>query len=135
MYMAQAMILVVEDNGTEQFALKHLLKRLDFHTHIVDSGEEAITAFGLEKYEAVLMNVTLPGMDGFECARRIRQMELTLGRRTPIIALTARTVYNDHENAMQAGMDAYLTKPIDREEFRRVLLSAACDSRLSDKEC
>src|ERR1700679_870645 len=88
--MPISVVLVVEDNKTEQFALKVLLHKFDYDTQIVSSGEEALLALGATVYAAILMDLQLPGMDGLECTRRIRATELLSVRRPPIGALTPR---------------------------------------------
>jgi len=77
---------------------------------------------GVAKYAAILMDITLPGIDGYECTRRIRRMELESGRRTPIIALTARAAQSDHDAAKEAGMDDWMSKPFEPEDLRKSLL-------------
>ncbi len=120
-------ILIVEDNETEQYVLKQLIHKFDYDSHVVSSGEQAITAMGLSSYAAVIMDITLPGIDGFECTRRIRRLELPLGRRTPIIAITARVSQSDRNDSIGAGVDDYMTKPFDPEELRKVLLRYVYD--------
>jgi CheY-like chemotaxis protein len=73
------------------------------------------------------MDITLPGIDGYECTRRIRRMELESGRRTPIIALTARAAQSDHDAANEAGMDDWMSKPFEPEDLRKMLLRYAYD--------
>ncbi len=120
--MTNPTILVVEDNETEQYVLTQLLQNFDYNAHVVASGEQALTALGLTKYAAVLMDITLPGIDGYECTRRIRRIELESGRRTPIIALTARAEQSDHNAATESGMDDYMSKPFEPEDLRKMLL-------------
>jgi CheY-like chemotaxis protein len=120
--MRNPVILVIEDNETEQYVLRQLLERYDYNVDVVCSGEEALSALGIAKYAAVLMDITLPGMDGYECTQQIRRMELEIGRHTPIIALTARAQQSDHDACDAAGMDDYLSKPFEPEELRKLLL-------------
>lgn len=115
-------ILVVEDNATEQFVLKQLIERFDFEAQIVLSGEEALDSIEKTKFSAILLDLTLPGMDGLECARRIRQMESSTLDHTPIIAITARAQPSDRMACEVAGIDDYLCKPFDPEELRKMLL-------------
>jgi CheY-like chemotaxis protein len=123
-----SIILVVEDNETQQYVLKELLRRFDYEAHVVASGEQAITALGLAKYSAILMDINLPGIDGYECTRRIRLMELESGRRTPVIALTARADQSDHDAAKESGMDDWMNKPFEPEDLRKMLLRYVYDS-------
>lgn len=120
--MTSPTLLVIEDNETEQYVLKQLLGRFDYHVNVVSSGEEALTALGIAKYAAILMDITLPGMDGYECAQQVRRLELESGRRTPIIALTGRAEQSDYEACKAAGMDDYMSKPFEPEELRKMLL-------------
>ena len=120
-----AIILVVEDNETEQYVLQELLLRFEYASHVVSSGEDALVALGLAKYGAVLLDITLPGIDGYECVRRLRRMELELGRRTPVIAVTGRAAQSDHDAAIEAGVDDWMSKPFEPEELRKVLLRYA----------
>jgi CheY-like chemotaxis protein len=120
--MINPIILVVEDNPTEQFVLQKLLKNFDYDAVVVTSGEEALDALQLATYEAIIMDVMLPGMGGYECTRRIRELEQRLERRTPIIALTACGEKQDKQDCLRAGMDDYMGKPYDPEELRKMLL-------------
>jgi CheY-like chemotaxis protein len=125
--MATATVLVVEDIRTEQFAIEQLLKKFDYGIQIVSSGEHALAALALMSYAAILMDVTLPGMDGLECTRRIRRNEFGSGSRTPVIAVTAREDLTDRNNCLAAGMDDYMSKPFTSEQLRRVLLRHVYD--------
>jgi len=121
--MAIATILVIEDNPREQYLLKELLKNFDYDAHVVSSGEEALEAWKSFKFAAVLMDVMLPGMDGYECTWRIREMEQrVIGGHVPIIALTARGEVKDKEDCLRAGMDEYMSKPFEPEELRKIIL-------------
>lgn len=115
-------ILVIEDNPIEQFVLKQLVEKFDYEAHVVFSGEEAIATIEAENFSAILLDLTLPGIDGLECARRIRQMESPSMLRLPIIAITARAELNDRIACEMAGIDDYLSKPFDPEELRKMLL-------------
>lgn len=126
--MSSLIILVVEDNEIEQYVLTQLLEKFDFDSQVVRSGEEAITALGVTKYAAVLMDVTLPGIDGLECTRRIRRIELESGRRTPVIAISAIADDGVQKACIAAGMDDYIGKPFDPDELRKVLLRYVYDS-------
>jgi len=114
-------ILVVEDNPTEQFVIKHLLPKFGYSVVIAGSAEDALHIFEREEFAAVLMDLTLPGFSGFVCAMQMRQMEVDKERHTPIIALTARTEQSARDQALEAGMDAYVLKPFSKEELRQVL--------------
>jgi CheY-like chemotaxis protein len=127
--MARVTVLIVEDNRTEQHALKALLEQFDYDADAVSSGEDAVNSMAVREYAAVLMDISLPGMDGYDCTKRIREIELERGLRTPIIALTARSEQEDRDAAIAADMDDYMSKPFDPEELRRVLLRWLYDPR------
>jgi len=126
--MTNPTILVVEDNETEQYVLKQLLERYDYNVHVVSSGEEALTSIALTKFAAVLMDLTLPGMDGYDCTRQIRRLELEFDRHTSIIALTGRAEKTDEDACRASGMDDYMSKPFEPEELRKRLLRWVYDS-------
>jgi two-component system, sensor histidine kinase len=127
--MAAPIILVVEDNSTARYVLAQLLESFDYAAHLVASGEEALAAVAVTKYACVLMDVTLPGIDGYETTRRIRKSELKSGRRTKVIAVTGRSDERDVEAAKSAGMDDFLNKPFESEELRAILLRHVYDSK------
>jgi CheY-like chemotaxis protein len=120
--MASLTILVIEDNQHDQFVLKHLLEKFGFKSQIKSSAEDALEALTATKYAAVLLDLSLPGMDGFACIKEMRQRELISSSRTPVIALTASIDDKVREKAMKAGMDDFIGKPFDPEELRKVLL-------------
>ncbi|HTF98619.1 MAG TPA: ATP-binding protein [Cellvibrio sp.] len=103
-------ILVVEDNPLNQEIILSLLERMGAETRCVDSGQAAILAVQHEPFDAVLMDIQLPGMDGVQATQHIRQLES--GNALPIIAVTANALPGDKESYLAAGMDDYLSKPI-----------------------
>jgi two-component system, sensor histidine kinase and response regulator len=111
-----ARILVVEDNDVIQFFVSNLLARSQFEYDVAANGKLGVEAFAKHQYALVLMDCDMPEMDGFEATRQIRAMEAK-GRHTPIIALTAGGVAGDREKCMEAGMDDYVAKPIEKEEL------------------
>ncbi|MBX9693711.1 MAG: response regulator [Cyanobacteria bacterium] len=117
-----ASILVVEDDATQRFVIQQLCERFGYHVHMVCSGEDALNAVRYSEYAAVLLDLGLPGIDGFGCARELRRVEKFRGRRTPVIAVTARTSSEAEAQCAQAGMDDFMSKPLDPEEFRQLLL-------------
>jgi signal transduction histidine kinase/CheY-like chemotaxis protein len=106
-------VLVVDDGEVNQIVAAGILRNLGFDADVVDNGPDAISALDAESYDAVLMDVRMPGMDGFEATQEIRRREQD-GRRTPIIALTASVTEGERERCLAAGMDDYLTKPMSR---------------------
>ncbi len=119
----QATLLIIEDNETQQYVLEELCSKFDYDAHIVSSGEEALSALACTRYAAILMDIALGGMDGYECARRIRELESELQRRSPIIAITGHL--EDRQRCLAAGMDDYISKPFEIEDFRLMLLRHA----------
>lgn len=116
-------ILLVDDNKLNQLVAKGTLKRLNYAVEIVDSGAEAVRACATRGFDAVLMDIMMPGMDGFEATARIRSVDATRGdgRHTPIIGLSARAMEGDREQALAAGLDDYLTKPVREDQLRSTL--------------
>jgi CheY-like chemotaxis protein len=115
-----AVVLVVEDNAVNQLLARKLLERFGFRSDVAADGKEAVEASGRIRYAAILMDCQMPEMDGFEATRAIRRRE---GDRqhTPIIAMTAHAMKGDRELALEAGMDDYVSKPVDADLLRRVL--------------
>lgn len=114
-------ILVAEDNPVNQRVIAGLLERQGFHAAVVADGESAVQEALTGRHDLVLMDVHMPGLDGWAAARAIRAAEAGQ-RRIPIIAMTARALEEDGDAAREAGMDAYLTKPVRVDELMKTLL-------------
>jgi signal transduction histidine kinase/ligand-binding sensor domain-containing protein/DNA-binding response OmpR family regulator len=110
--VASRKILLAEDNPVNQVVAARLLERRGHEVTVVANGHEAVAAVEREIYDLVLMDVQMPGMDGFEATAIIRQAESGTGRHLPIFAMTARAMKGDAEQCHLAGMDGYLPKPI-----------------------
>ena len=106
-------ILLAEDNLVNQKVVVRLLEKLDYRVHIVADGQSCIAAWQTGNFDLILMDCQMPTMDGYEAARAIRKLE-DGKRHVPIIALTAHAMKGDAEKCRDAGMDDYLSKPIDR---------------------
>lgn len=117
----QKLILVAEDNIVNQKITILLLEKLGLQAQIVNNGLEAVQAVSERLYPVVLMDCHMPEMDGFESTRAIRRMEISSGRHTPIIAVTALAMAGDRERCIEAGMDDYISKPIDKERLKNKL--------------
>jgi CheY-like chemotaxis protein/HPt (histidine-containing phosphotransfer) domain-containing protein len=113
-------ILLAEDNLINQKVTLRLLERLRYRADIAANGFEVLEALQRQPYDVVLMDVQMPEMDGLEATRLIRQ-RLPAGRQPYIIALTANAMQGDREKCLEAGMDAYLAKPIRLEDLAQVL--------------
>jgi CheY-like chemotaxis protein len=107
-------ILIAEDHDAIRQLLETMLRQRGWEITAVADGKQAVDAWTAGGVALVLMDVHMPVMDGLEATRRIRQMEEGTGRHTPIIALTVYARREDWEGALAAGMDDYLTKPINR---------------------
>ncbi len=114
-------VLLVEDNLVNQTVASHLLENEGHTVAVAGNGKEALAALDRQPFDLVLMDVQMPEMDGFEATRWIRARECGTGRRLPIIALTAHALKGDKARCLEAGMDAYLAKPIQPEELRQVV--------------
>jgi len=109
-------ILLAEDNPTNQKLALTLLKRAGYSVDVVENGQMAIEALQRFSYDLILMDVQMPEMNGFEAAQAIREKEGDR-KHTPIIAMTAHAMKKDRERCLEAGMDDYVSKPIDPQEL------------------
>ncbi|MFZ6876160.1 EAL domain-containing protein [Undibacterium sp. Di27W] len=114
-------VLVVEDNRTNQMVAAGMLSLSACHCEFAGNGKEAVEAARRNRYDLILMDCSMPEMDGYEATVRIRSYEDGLGRRTPIVAMTANTQRGDAEKCLAIGMDDYLAKPITLVELRQKL--------------
>ena len=107
----------------------HMLKQLGHDVVTVGNGRAAVDLQAGQPFDLVVMDVWMPEMDGLEACRKIRELEIPTGKRTPIIALTAHAIRGDRAACIAAGMDEYLTKPIRRqtllEAIQRVTTAAS----------
>ncbi len=118
---AGALILVAEDNPTNQIVIRKQLEQLGFAAEIAGNGAEAWDALQGKGYGLLLTDCFMPEMDGYELARRIRAAERGGGRRLPIVALTANALTGDAERCYAAGMDDFLSKPVDLQSLANVI--------------
>jgi hypothetical protein len=118
-------ILLAEDNIVNQQLERRLLERRGHHVTIAATGRQALEWLERESFDLILMDVQMPDMNGLEATEVIRSREREAGIHTPIIALTARTMQEDRDRCLAAGMDAFITKPIQAVEFLTVVESVA----------
>jgi len=114
-------VLLAEDNAVNQRLAARLLEKCGHRVSLANNGREAVAAFVQQTFDLVLMDVQMPEMDGFEAAAAIREYERASAIRVPIIALTARAMPGDEERCLRAGMDAYVSKPIDSAVLDRTI--------------
>jgi signal transduction histidine kinase/CheY-like chemotaxis protein len=114
-------ILVVEDNKANQMFMKVLLKKFGVEFKIANDGLEAVDMFQKEKFDLVLMDENMPNLNGIEAAKQIMQFEKERDLiHTPIVALTANALKGDRERFLDAGMDEYMTKPVDKNRLLEI---------------
>ncbi len=121
-----SIILIVEDDDNLRFLTIRQLKKLGFACHFASDGLEALDMVSRQKYDLILMDVMMPKLDGYEATRKIRiyQQEKQQNR-TPIVGMTA---YGTENTCIEAGMDAYLPKPVLLPDLQLTLESFLTDS-------
>ncbi|MES2033095.1 MAG: ATP-binding protein [Pseudomonadota bacterium] len=120
-------ILAAEDNATNQMVLRAILEPAGVDLVVVGNGEDAVRAMTLEPFDLVLMDVQMPVMGGLEATEQIRRQEL--GKRTPILALTANVMAGQLEEYLAAGMDGLVAKPIEIERLYAAVAAALAGQR------
>jgi PAS domain S-box-containing protein len=123
-------VLLGEDNPINQRVSVLLLEKHGCKVHLAENGKEVLSAWATQsQFDLILLDVQMPVMDGYEAARQIRRQEEGTGRHVPIVALTAHAMRGDFEQCIAAGMDGFLTKPINIKEFRNVLVELSAKAR------
>jgi len=118
-------VLLADDNVVNQKVATHLLKKYGARVHCVGNGLEALQALRDGDFDVVLMDCQMPEMDGYEATRQLRKSEgFHTNRNVPVIALTANALATDREQCIAAGMNDYLSKPIDRIRLEEALMRA-----------
>jgi two-component system, sensor histidine kinase and response regulator len=114
-------VLLAEDNPVNQLLMVRILEKRGHSVVVAGDGRAAIEALGAGQFDVALMDVQMPEMDGFQVTAAIRDKERGTGRHLPIIALTAHAMRGDRERCLSAGMDGYLTKPIQADHVYKAL--------------
>lgn len=115
-------ILLVDDNEINRMVAEKQLVKLGYSVETANDGLEAIELYQRGVFSLILMDCQMPEIDGFEATRLIRKQELETGKHIPIVAMTANAMNGDKEACFEAGMDAYLTKPVDVKELGETLI-------------
>ncbi len=118
-----AKVMVVEDNPVNRLLTTRLLQRMGIEPELATNGQEALEKLNGHAFDLVLMDCLMPVMDGFDACRRLRQMEKKSKTRpkTPVVAVTALGMASDREKCLEAGMDDYMTKPIEVQTFENMI--------------
>jgi CheY-like chemotaxis protein len=117
---SHGVVLVVDDSEVNQLVAMGMLSYLGYTAEIAEDGRQALALLEHRQFDAILMDVQMPVMDGYEATQEIRRLEVG-GRRTPIIAMTASVTDGERQRCKAAGMDDYLGKPMDRKDVLAVL--------------
>jgi two-component system sensor histidine kinase/response regulator len=113
----RARILLAEDNLVNQTLAVRLLEKRGYVVFVASDGQAAITALEKDTFDLVLMDIQMPGLDGFEATSAIREKEKRTGGHIPIVAMTAHALKGDQERCIAVGMDGYVSKPIRTSEL------------------
>jgi CheY-like chemotaxis protein len=115
-------VLLAEDNAVNQKVATAMLEKAGAQVTIAPDGDQAVAWFERAPFDLILMDCQMPGTDGFAATARIRALEQARGGRIPIVAMTANALIGDRERCLAAGMDDYLTKPVNRERLLGALV-------------
>ncbi len=118
-------ILLAEDNPVNQRLAVRILEKRGHTVVVADNGKQALATLDREPFDLILMDVQMPEMDGFEATQAIREREKTTGAHVPIVAMTAHAMKGDRERCLEAGMDSYVSKPLQAQELIHVIESLA----------
>ena len=121
-------VLIVEDNKINQLITKKILEKNNFECHVVESGFDALEILKEVAFDVILMDINMPGMDGFEATVAIRQQGFTM----PIIALTAFSKHEIEEEAFHSGINAIVIKPYQTNELLGVIKSLIYNTKNAD---
>jgi CheY-like chemotaxis protein len=114
-------VLIVEDYFINQEVIQDILEMLECEVEIAENGQEAVKMYQKNKYDLILMDIQMPILDGYSATKEIRDFEKLEGLYTPIVALTANALVGDKEKCLGAGMDDYISKPIEFSKIEEIL--------------
>ncbi|MDA0330254.1 MAG: response regulator [Gemmatimonadetes bacterium] len=114
-------ILLAEDNRVNQALAIHMLERFGHRVHLATNGREVLEVLEKEPFDVILMDIQMPEMDGLEATAKIREREAKDGTFIPIVAMTAHAMVGDRDRFLDAGMNDYVSKPINRDRLQEVL--------------
>ena len=115
-------ILIIEDNLLNQKIISFWLTKYKYAFEFVSSGEDALVKFTMRWYDVIIMDIMLPGINGYETTSLIREFGQVHYKKQPyIVAITANTLDNDRRRCLEAGMDEYLAKPFDIQQLNGIL--------------
>ena len=128
----QLRVLIADDNPVSQMFAARLLERQGHSAHVVANGSLAVDAILDQDFDLVLMDLSMPVMDGFEAVRQLREREQSIGFCVPVIALTSSNSIEDREKCLTAGMDDFVSKPMQAGDLEsalaRILKDQSCNS-------
>ena len=123
-------VLVAEDQEANQYLMSVILKQLNLEYAFADDGLEAVRMFENSKYDLIFMDENMPNMNGTDATKRIIEIEKNQSlEHTPVVALTANALKGDRERFIEAGMDEYLSKPIDKQKMLAILSTYLAKSK------
>ena len=122
-------VLVAEDNAVNRRVVERMLIKEHCEVDVVVNGLEVVAAMEKKTYDVILMDMQMPEMDGLTATQSIREMERINSRHVPIVALTANAMKGDRERCLEAGMDDYLTKPIDKTKLLSIVHQYTCQCK------
>ncbi|MFQ5564020.1 MAG: response regulator [Parvularculaceae bacterium] len=114
-------VLVAEDNTVNQMVIKAMLEKLVCNVTLTADGKEAVEKYKADTPDMVLMDISMPEMDGIEACKALRKIQQETGRRVPIIGVTAHAMREDRQRCLDAGMDDYLPKPVKQDALEKAL--------------
>ena len=114
-------ILLVEDNLISQKMMYYTFRTANLTSDLASDGEEAVAKAAGERYDVILMDIMMPGIDGYEATLQIRKAEQTSGHSAFIIGLTGNVYDSERHKCLDAGMNAYMPKPFDIDLFKSIL--------------